>query len=168
MSMFKRESRQPPPTPRPQAAYSTNLVVRPMAAPEPPPPEVPEPPVYTAPSFSEPAAPSLRRDDAAVVDRNTRIKGTLQSSGSVLIEGSFDGEMEARDTILIEREASVKGHTQANDLVVSGTFDGEVLCQNRFHVTPTGSVTGEINTRVLVVEEGSTVNCRFIMARERR
>lgn len=105
---------------------------------------------------------------AAVLDRNTRIQGTLQSEGNVLVEGSFDGDMEARETILVEKEASVKGHLLANDVIVSGLFDGEAVCQHRFRVTPGGSVSGQINTQVLVIEEGSTVNCRFTMARERR
>jgi len=103
-----------------------------------------------------------------VIDRNTRLTGTLQSDGNVLIEGSFDGEIEAKETILIERNAQAKGQLRASNVIVSGSFDGEIVCQNRFRVTPTGSIKGEINTSVLVVEDGSTVNCRFVMPRGER
>jgi cytoskeletal protein CcmA (bactofilin family) len=122
-----------------------------------------------APAVAQQPAPSgLDRSAAAVLDRNTRIQGTLNSQGNVLVEGSFEGDMDARETILIEKEASAKGHFLAKDVIVSGSFDGEAVCQGQFRVTPSGSVTGQINTRVLVIEEGSTVNCRFSMTRERR
>ncbi len=122
---------------------------------------------YVSSSLAMPAFDQAR-ESAAVLDRNTRIQGTLQSDGNVLIEGSFDGDIEARETVMIENEATVKGHLLANDVIVSGMFDGEAVCQRQFRVTPGGSVAGQINTEVLVVEEGSTVNCRFTMARERR
>jgi cytoskeletal protein CcmA (bactofilin family) len=86
----------------------------------------------------------------------------------VLIEGLFDGEIKAKETVLVERESQAQGQFQANNVIVSGSFDGQVVCQNRFRVTPTGRIKGEVNTSILVVEEGSTVNCRFVMSREGR
>ncbi len=168
MSIFKRESEQPAQTSlssRRQGLSTTDLPMKPVPPPEPTPMATPDMSIST----SSPAIPasSLDRDRAAVLDRNTRIQGTLHSDGNVLVEGSFEGDMEARETILVEKDASVKGHFLANDVIVSGVFDGEAVCQGQFRVTPSGSVTGQINTRVLVVEEGSTVNCRFSMERER-
>lgn len=168
MSLFKRDSEQ-------SAQTSLNPRRQGLSTPVPPvEPILPPEPIYVAtPELSIPAespvapAPGLDRNRAAVLDRNTRIQGTLHSDGNVLVEGSFEGDMEARETILVEKEASVKGHFLANDVIVSGSFDGEAVCQGKFRVTPDGSVSGQINTRVLVVEEGSTVNCRFSMERER-
>ena len=168
MSIFKRESEQPAQTSlssRRQGLSTTDLTVKPIPQPEPPP--MVNPDLSTPTSSPTIPAFSLDRDRAAVLDRNTRIQGTLHSDGNVLVEGSFEGDMEARETILVEKDASVKGHFLANDVIVSGSFDGEAVCQGQFRVTPSGSVTGQINTRVLVVEEGSTVNCRFSMERER-
>ena len=168
MSLFKRDSAQPT-----QAALNTRRQglstpeppVKPILPPEPIPMATPDP----SPSAESPVtpAPGLDRNRAAVLDRNTRIQGTLHSDGNVLVEGSFEGDMEARETILVEKDASVQGHFLANDVIVSGSFDGEAVCQGKFRVTPDGSVSGQINTRVLIVEEGSTVNCRFSMERER-
>ncbi len=168
MSFFKRESEQPPLTTSSnrQMLSTTDLPMKPAPPPEPPQPASVPPPVPVS-SLAMPAFDQTR-ESAAVLDQNTRIQGTLQSDGNVLIEGSFDGDMEARETVMIERDAIFKGHLLANDVIVSGLFDGEAVCQRQFRVTPGGSVAGQINTEVLVVEEGSTVNCRFTMARERR
>ena len=165
MSLFKRDSAQPAQATlntRRQGLSTTDLTVKPIPQPEPTPMATPDPSIPSeSPVLS---APGLDRNRAAVLDRNTRIQGTLHSDGNVLVEGTFEGDMEARETILVEKDASVKGHFLANDVIVSGSFDGEAVCQNKFRVTPSGSVTGQINTQVLVVEEGSTVNCRFSMA----
>lgn len=170
MSIFKRESEQPLPraSSHRQALSTTDLPMKPTPPPEPQQTASVSPTQPIPVSALAMAEFDLARESAAVLDRNTRIQGTLQSEGNVLVEGSFDGDMEARETILVEKEASVKGHLLANDVIVSGLFDGEAVCQHRFRVTPGGSVSGQINTQVLVIEEGSTVNCRFTMARERR
>ncbi|MCD6291126.1 MAG: polymer-forming cytoskeletal protein, partial [Anaerolineae bacterium] len=130
--------------------------------------EIPITTPSTSPTASQLTSSGFPRDAAAIIDKNTRLSGTLYSEGNVLIEGVFEGEIEAKETILIERNAQAQGQLKANNVIVSGSFDGEIVCQNRFRVTPSGSIKGEINTSILVVEEGSTVNCRFVMTREGR
>jgi cytoskeletal protein CcmA (bactofilin family) len=110
----------------------------------------------------------MQRDAAAVVDKNTQISGTLHSQGNVLIEGAFQGEIEARDTVLVEKEARTEAKLCANDVIVSGSFDGQIECRQRLQITATASIKGEIQTPILVVEDGSTVNCRFKMTRAGR
>ena len=171
MSIFKRESDQPQQTVTSsrRVLSTTDLPMKPTPLPEPQQSDSPVTPVPPVPVSSLPApAFDQTHESAAVLDRNTRIQGTLHSDGNVLIEGSFDGDMEALETIMVEKEASVTGHVLANDVIVAGIFDGEAVCQHQFRVMPGGSVAGQINTQVLVVEEGSTVNCRFTMTRERR
>ena len=167
MSIFKRDREEPvgstiPPARQPPPSGVRE--VRPVAA------QTPAAAAQTdSPARQQPTdAPVLRRDDAAVLDHNTQLTGTLLSEGNVLIEGSFEGEMDAKEMIVVEKDASAEGKLRATDVIVSGTFDGEVICQNRLWVRPGGSISGEINTSVLVIEEGSTVNCRFVMSREER
>lgn len=167
MSLFKRDREQPvgstiPPAKQPPPPRVRE--VRPVAAQGPVAAAQTDPPAQQQPMD----VPVLKRDNAAVLDHNTQLTGTLLSEGNVLIEGSFEGEMDAKQMIVVEKDASAEGKLRATDVIVSGTFDGEIICQNRFWVRPGGSITGEINTSILVVEEGSTVNCRFVMSREER
>jgi len=166
MTLFKRDrvrDRRPvPPPPKPSAPVTARGEPQPAAPVSPPSPEP------ALPVVPRPAPTGFSRDSAAVIDKNTRLTGTLHSEGNVLIEGSFDGEIEAKETILVERDAQAQGQLQANNVIISGSFDGQIVCQSRFRVTPTGRIKGEINTSILVVEEGSTVNCRFVMSREGR
>lgn len=171
MTLFKRDRARdrrltpPPPAPKPPtSAQPPTREAAPTAFPTPSAPAAEPAPAVTTRSVSM----DFPRDAAAVIDRNTQLSGTLRSEGNVLIQGVFEGEIEAKGTIRVEESAQVQAQIRASNVVVSGSFDGKIVCQNRFLVTPTGSVKGEINTSILVVEEGSTVNCRFVMSREGR
>jgi cytoskeletal protein CcmA (bactofilin family) len=110
----------------------------------------------------------VNRAAAAVIDKISEIKGTLHSQGNVLIEGHFQGEIEAKETVWVEKGAQTQAQLRANDAVISGSFDGEIVCQHRLQIAASATISGEIKTPVLVVEEGATVNCRFSMTRSRR
>ena len=116
-------------------------------------------------SAPEQANAPVGREAAAVIDRNTEITGSLHSSGNVLIEGRFHGEVEANETVWVEKGAQSDGQLRASDAVISGTVDGQVDCGRRLQIASSAVVNGEIKTPVLVIEDGATVNCRFSMAR---
>ena len=166
MSVFKRD-RDP---------YHTTQVqptAKPSPAPSPFPAQRDSSPVSSTPLVPNatephpPAPPAVQRDMAAVIDKNSELTGTLHSKGNVLIEGAFHGEVEAKETVMVDKNAQTQGQLCANDVVIAGSFDGEATCQHRLQITATATVKGEIKTPILVVEEGSTVNCRFKMTRER-
>ena len=140
-----------PVTPAPAAAYSAAPSANPA-------------PQTSLPASAQPGQPA--RPVAAVVDEKTEITGNLKSSGNVLIEGRFHGEVEASETIWVEPGAQSDGQLRANDAVISGAVDGEIDCQRRLQIAATAVVKGEIKTPILVIEDGATVNCRFSMTRE--
>lgn len=165
MSIFRRDQ-----DPYRDLQVKTIARQQPAAVPTDPPTVEParvEPPVAAttvAPAPHIDGKP-VSREAAAVVDQKTEIKGTLHSEGNVLVQGCFQGEIEAKETVWVEQGARTEAQLRANEAVISGAFDGEVICQHRLHITSTASISGEIKTPVLVIEEGSTVNCRFSMAR---
>lgn len=165
MPIFRREQEyQTLPPASPVIAATTR-----SEAPSPTPAPAPTP---AAPAAADASAPStllpVNREAAAVVDKKTDVKGTLHSQGNVLIEGCFNGELEAKETIWVEKGANTQGQLHSNDAVISGTFDGEIVSQHRLQIAATATVSGEIDTPVLVIEEGATINCRFSMKRTRR
>lgn len=130
---------------------------------------IPEP-VMAAPT---PVVPDAERSEdllekyrqgATTVAKDSSFKGSLKSDSNLTIEGNFDGELEARSTIFIAPGANVRADVvRASDVIVAGTLNGTVDASGRFHAMPSAEVTGEINSRILVVDQGSQVNCRFVM-----
>jgi cytoskeletal protein CcmA (bactofilin family) len=180
MPIFKRESDPPPNQPRPATAAVAQTPFRndkpaPAAATPAPGASAAGASGGIAPSTQGPAAASAStqaradgkaRPAAAVVDEKTEITGNLKSSGNVLIEGRFHGEVEASETVWVEPGAQSDGQLRASDAVISGAVDGEIDCRRRLQIAATAVVKGEIKTPVLVIEDGATVNCRFSMTRE--
>jgi cytoskeletal protein CcmA (bactofilin family) len=160
MSIFKRE--QEPPYNRAAARSSPPVAPAPQSR-EPAPAPPPASPGETLPAPA--AAPPVAREAAAVVDRKTEITGTLHSSGNVLIEGRFHGEVEANETVWVEKGAQSDGQLRAAAAVISGAVDGQVDCRTRLQIAASAVVNGEIKTPILVIEDGATVNCRFSMTR---
>ena len=170
MSLFKRE-REPDPSSRTQlptaktpATPASTPVSTSAPTSTPSTPQVPSP----TPTPAPPVPPAVGRDVAAVIDKQSEITGTLHSKGNVLIEGIFQGEIDAKETILVEKNARTEGKLLANDIIISGTSNGEIGCQHRLHITATATITGEVKTPILVVEDGSVVNCCFKMTRTGR
>jgi cytoskeletal protein CcmA (bactofilin family) len=170
MSIFKREP--DPPYNRAAASRATPAPVTPTAVRR---EAAPAPTLATSPAehaagptretIAPAAEPPVDREAAAVIDRKTEITGTLHSSGNVLIEGRFHGEVEANETVWVDRGAQSDGQIRASAAVISGAVDGQVDCANRLQIAATAVISGEIKTPILVIEDGATVNCRFSMAR---
>lgn len=168
MSIFKRDQDLPG---RPPAQYveKQSLAPRPETTERAKPlsPAAPVAETSAAPATT-PSAPPVNREAAAVLDRHTDLTGTLHSQRNVLIEGCFQGEIDAKETIWVEKGARTQGQLRSNDAVISGSFDGQVDCQHRLQITESAAVSGEIKTPVLIIEEGATINCRFSMSRSGR
>ncbi len=171
MPLFRRDQQDPYPSP--QVQPTTRRSVTPAAEPavkenRPAPVAVAAPSDKVETATAQSIATPVKRDAAAVIDKKSEITGTLHSQGNVLIEGGFQGEIEAKETVWVEKGAQVQAQLNANDVIISGTFNGEIDCKHRLHIASTATISGEIRTPVLVVEEGSTVNCRFSMTRSQR
>lgn len=181
MPIFKREP-DPPPAPqgppagRPSYAAATNHGARVTTTPAVPvsppaaafPASAPAEPSDSDPTPQPATVPWVNRETAAVIDSKTDITGTLHSDGDVLIEGLFQGEIVAKETVLVENGAQTQGQIRANEAIISGSFDGEIVCQHRLQVAASATLSGEIKTPVLIIAEGATINCRFSMARAGR
>lgn len=136
-------------------------------------------PFPTEAADHEPALPSPAEDaqrdmlealrrNASAVAKDTSFSGTLKSDGNLYIEGHFEGQLEARDTIFIAESAEVKADLGATNVIVAGLLDGKVDASARFHAMPSARVAGDIRSAVLVVDRGSHINCRFAMKSARQ
>src|ERR1051326_539998 len=85
----------------------------------------------------------------------TSFEGTLKTEGSVRLLGAIQGEIESKNTIIVEEKARVTARLTAAHVTVAGQVDGQIFCEGRVEIRPTGRVTGEINAGALIVQEGA-------------
>ncbi|HHY18854.1 MAG TPA: polymer-forming cytoskeletal protein [Firmicutes bacterium] len=99
-----------------------------------------------------------------VIGKNTELTGNIKSTGTVRVDGKFDGEIDTTSDVVIGEEGYIKGFVKANNLVVAGQLEGDTEVKSRLEIVPTGSLVGNAKTGVLVIEEGAVFKGQVEMA----
>ena len=82
-------------------------------------------------------------------------QGTLRSSASIQIEGTFEGQIETEQELLIAADATVEATVRAASITVAGQLNGQINCRERLEILPTGHVSGQIDAGSFIVHEGA-------------
>ncbi|GFK95226.1 hypothetical protein NNJEOMEG_03084 [Fundidesulfovibrio magnetotacticus] len=87
----------------------------------------------------------------------TTYRGRLDFTGTVRVDGVFEGEVESEGTLVVGREATVTGQVRVGQLVLGGALSGEVTAAQRVVLHKTARFTGTLVTPALSVEEGAVI-----------
>lgn len=99
-------------------------------------------------------APKMRKGIGAFLDAETEIEGRYACSGTVVLNGKFRGEINAKDTLIIGETASVQASVVARSLIVHGDLVGNVTASERVELKGRARISGDIEAPVIVMEEG--------------
>jgi cytoskeletal protein CcmA (bactofilin family) len=89
--------------------------------------------------------------------------GKLSFQGAVRIDGQFTGEIRSEGTLILGKDAQVKGDIQVNQLVLSGTIRGDVVVSGKTVMHKTADFQGNLTTKNLIMEEGALLQGSIIM-----
>ena len=87
-----------------------------------------------------------------IIPQGTCIIGGINSKGTVLIDGKFEGVILEAEVISIGLTGQVIGDIKADSLIVNGLFDGKIDC-NKMQILSKGKVIGEIRYNELEIEK---------------
>ncbi len=139
-----------------------------QAVPVPPPTPAPEPRIAPPPRPTA-AAPLEAR---AYLDQGSKISGKLSFEGPARIDGHVDGEIAAKDSVIIGESATVTAQIKAASIIVAGKVSGDITASQRIEIRPSARVVGNLTSPVLVVHEGAVFEGHCAMqpesAREER
>ena len=98
-----------------------------------------------------------------IVGQNSRIKGSIETKGSVRFDGFIDGDITSDGNIIIGRTGKVKGNLKANDILAEGLVEGNIKAKKKIEISQTGKVKGDIQTDMLKIEIGGVLegNCNM-------
>lgn len=116
----------------------------------------------SSPSVPRPAAPGGNAG-RSVLGADLRITGEVVSTGSVEVLGEIDGNISAHG-LLIGQEGRVKGSVQADTVEVKGRLDGKVSCDS-ITLRSSAAVKADITTTGIVIENGASMDGRFLRAK---
>lgn len=97
-----------------------------------------------------------------LIGRDSSFSGTIESSGTIRIDGKYEGEISTKGDLVIGEDGQVIGKIKAQDITIAGKVEGEVEAAGKLELVPTANLQGETRMMLLVVEEGAIFrgNCQ--------
>ena len=89
----------------------------------------------------------------SMIGPKSECKGDISCQGTLRIDGTFDGNINAEWVILGEK-GSITGDINARCVVVGGAINGNVRAEDLVDIKHTGKLLGDIYTKKLSVAEG--------------
>jgi len=135
--MWKRDEAVRPPSGQPTVA-----------------PPAPQPTVGT--SNSRPEASHFLEKDNVNIGKSVVIKGELNGSEDLTIEGQVEGTIQLRDHVLtIGPNGKIKAQVFAKSVIVLGEVTGNVTASEKVDIRDKGSVDGDIVSPRVAIAEGA-------------
>lgn len=91
---------------------------------------------------------------SCVIGENSVFEGRFYVSGSILIEGKFQGDIKTEDQVTVGPTGKVRTDIMARKVTVAGTLIGNITASEEVNLLQNGKVLGNINTPKLNVENG--------------
>jgi cytoskeletal protein CcmA (bactofilin family) len=97
-----------------------------------------------------------------IVGVGTQIKGDLETSGDIRIDGKITGNLLSRAKVVIGETGEVRGDINSDSAEVSGLVYGNICSSEILYLKATAKVNGDISSNKLVVENGAnfTGHCK--------
>src|SRR5512136_2500495 len=92
--------------------------------------------------------------NACVIGENSVFDGRFYVSGSILIEGKFQGDIKTEDQVTVGPTGKVKTDIAAKRVTIAGTLIGNITATEEVNLLQSGKVLGNITTPKLNVEPG--------------
>jgi cytoskeletal protein CcmA (bactofilin family) len=122
---------------------------------QPPAPVVPVTPSQPASAASQPDIRRIERD-MVNIGKSVVIKGELNGSEDLTIEGHVEGKIELKDHVLtIGPNGKIKAQVFAKAVIVLGEVNGNVTATEKVDIRDGGSVDGDIISPRVAIAEGA-------------
>jgi cytoskeletal protein CcmA (bactofilin family) len=135
-----------------------------------PPPDATHPTHASAdavPALPEVAAPNRRFTDGTSVCATRlgrlQIRGTLTSTESVELGGTFDGPIEVEGLVKVAEGGRVTGTIRTQDAVIAGEVNGHVTVRGRLEMGAKARVLADVEAKTIAIAEGAFVAGRVAM-----
>jgi cytoskeletal protein CcmA (bactofilin family) len=88
-----------------------------------------------------------------LIDQEAKVSGKINTSGDVVIEGDFEGDIIARN-LTINTTGRVSGKVVVQTAIIDGELSPEINCSGLLTIKPNGRLHGKITYNDLIVELG--------------
>jgi len=90
----------------------------------------------------------------SLLGMNSNLKGELKVKGTLRVDGTVEGQLDA-DYVILSETAEVKGEIKAKKIIIGGKIDGNARAQELVEIKSKGKVLGDIFAAKLTIIEGA-------------
>ena len=90
----------------------------------------------------------------AYMGEDTIFNGLLNFTGTVRIDGKFEGQVITEDTLIIGETGHLTAEISAGTVVCMGYVEGTVIASQKIEIHSTSKVVGNIKSPALHIEAG--------------
>jgi len=94
------------------------------------------------------------------LNQDSKISGKLYFEGPAVIDCQIDGEIVAKDSILIGESAVVTAQIMATSIIIAGNVKGDIIGTRLIELRPSAKVLGKLTAPNLVVHKGAMLEGR--------
>ncbi|TAL39589.1 MAG: polymer-forming cytoskeletal protein [Spirochaetes bacterium] len=90
----------------------------------------------------------------STIGEGSIFEGKFYISGSLRIDGKFEGEIKTDEELVVGETGKVKTNIDAKSVVIAGTVVGNIKADDEVKLLETGRVLGDIVTPTLTIQRG--------------
>jgi len=94
-------------------------------------------------------------EDITIISNGVKIEGKVTSTGSVRVDGSLKGDLNAKGNVTVGDQGNINGEIAANMVTIGGNVVGTVNAREKLVLEGKCVVKGDIITKVFVIEAGA-------------
>ncbi len=98
-----------------------------------------------------------------IIGNGTNIKGDVNASGDIRIDGSIVGNLTTAGKLIIGEQGYIEGETSVKIADISGSYKGKLTASQLVILRSTSKFDGDLFTKKVVIEEGSVFNGTLTM-----
>ncbi len=98
-----------------------------------------------------------------IIGNGTNIKGDINASGDIRIDGSVVGNLTSAGKLIIGEQGYIEGETSVKIADISGSYKGKLSASDLVILRATSKFDGDLFTKKIVIEEGSVFNGTLTM-----
>ncbi len=120
---------------------------------------------------NKPEAQLPRRQDrrgaeTSVIGGRIAVKGKISGSGSLIVMGNLEGEIDLDGELVVSPPAKLRGQVRAKAIAVAGAIEGQIAAEEKIHLEKNAVFSGELHTGRISIAEGAVLNASVVMNQE--
>lgn len=98
-----------------------------------------------------------------IIGESVLVKGNFESNGNLIINGSLEGEIKTKGSVLLGEKSRINANISAQEMLVKGSVVGNLLVSEYLAIGASAKILGDIKCSQISIERGAEINGRVII-----